>query len=88
MPEMVELRSEALGIQVVQFIDPPVMVRPEAEERPPMEATSTPPAKVVVETELHAFAAVRSSATVPEVVITPPVKPVPAVIEVTVPEPP
>jgi hypothetical protein len=29
-----------------------------------------------------------SSATVPEVVITPPVKPVPAVIEVTVPDPP
>lgn len=46
------------------------------------------PLTKVEDAGVQMFAAERSRATVPDVVMVPPVRPVPAVIEVTVPDPP
>jgi hypothetical protein len=71
VPELVsEVNEPAPAVRgiVEARIDPPVMVRPLAEESPPLEATEIPPAKVevAVEEALIAWSLVRPEILIPE----------------------
>ena len=51
-PEKVEVATEVISRLPEDLIEPPEMVRPEAEERPPTDATEIPPWNVEVAVEV------------------------------------